>query len=542
MGVYLSPGVYPVEKDLSDVVPAVATCTAALVGYSAKGNVDDIVLITTGQQFIDEYGEPDPSTGHYFHYTALAYLAKGSQLYCLRVHNGALYGGVNIMKLASAEVNAALTVGQATSVFVAASGMDDEVLFQILGANPGVWDDKLSVVIQNVKTGSEAEPTNQYTFEILVYLQDSDGNWSQVEKWKVSRKQKLDGFGKQMYMESKINGISKYIVVADNILLADTVLPKTQATELVLNGGYDGSITVTSQLITGWAEFINPDKTDIRILVNGGETDVSVQTEMKVVAETRADCMCILDVPYNEITSVAGMVDWRDNDQNFNSSYCALYAPWVQVYDSYNDNLVDVPVSGYVAAQYAYNDYIGNPWDSPAGFDRGTLNVIGLASQIVFTQGERDTLYQAQINPIQKFSGSGIVVWGDVTEQAKASAFSHVNVRRLFIVLEKAMSISLRQFVFEGNTTDTRIRAVSMLEEYLDRLSSQGAFQTESGDRGYRVLCDQTNNTAFVIDSNQLNVDVFIKPVRSINFIQLQTIATPTGASFEELISRGVMF
>jgi len=541
MGVYLSPGVYPIEKDISDVVPAVATSAAALVGYSAKGNTDDIVLITTGQQFIDEYGEPDPTTGHYFHYTALAYLAKGSQLYCLRVHNGALYGGIYIMSSTSSEVNEALTVGQSVSTFVAASGLDDDIVFQILGANPGVWNDKLEVVIQNVKTGSESEATEQYTFEIVVYHQDDDGNWSQVEKWKVSRKNKLDGFGKQMYLEDKINGISKYIVVADSAL-ADTVLPQAQAVALVFDGGYDGAAISSAQLILGWAEFINPDKVDVRILINGGETAVAVQTEMKVVAETRADCMCILDVPYENITSVASMVTWRDDTQNFNSSYCALYAPWVQIYDSFNDQLVDVPVSGYVAAQYAYNDYIGNPWDSPAGFDRGTLNVIALAGSVVFTQGERDVLYQAQINPIQKFSGSGIVVWGDVTQQVKSSAFSHVNVRRLFIVLEKSMSISLRQFVFEGNTIETRTRVISMLEEYLDRLSSQGAFQTESGDRGYRVLCDTTNNTSVVIDANQLNVDVFIKPVRSINFIQLQTIATPTGASFEELISRGVMF
>lgn len=541
MGVYLSPGVYPIEKDISDVVPAVATSAAALVGYSTKGNVDDIVLITTGQQFIDEYGEPDPTSGHYFHYTALAYLARGSQLYCLRVHNGALYGGVNIMKSDSSEDNAELSVGQSVSTFVAASGLDDDIVFQILGANPGVWNDKLEIVIQNVKDGTEAEATDQYTFEIVVYYQDDDGNWSQVEKWKVSRKHKLDGFGKQLYLEDKINGISKYIVVADSAL-ADTVVPKEQSTALVFDGGYDGAAISSSQLVSGWEEFINPDKVDIRILINGGETAVAVQTEMKLVAETRADCMCILDVPYEYITDVDSMVTWRDDTQNFNSSYCALYAPWVQVYDSYNDQLVDVPVSGYVAAQYAYNDYIGNPWDSPAGFDRGTLNVISLAGSVVFTKGERDTLYQAQINPIQKFSGSGIVIWGDVTQQVKSSAFSHVNVRRLFIVLEKSMSISLRQFVFEGNTIDTRTRVISMLEEYLDRLSSQGAFQTESGDRGYRVLCDTTNNTSVVIDSNQLNVDVFIKPVRSINFIQLQSIATPTGASFEELISRGVMF
>jgi len=201
---------------------------------------------------------------------------------------------------------------------------------------------------------------------------------------------------------------------------------------------------------------------------------------------------------------------------------------------------VYVPLSGQVAAQIAYNDYVANPWDAPAGFSRGRMDVIALSN--VFTKGERNTLYQAQINPIQMFRGEGIVIWGQKTEQAKSSALSSINVRRLLIVIEKSIAISLRSFVFEPNNEITRFRLEAMLKEYLDMLSAQGAFQIEGGDRGYHVLCDETNNTPATIDRGELNVDVFIKPIRSAEYIQLQTIVTSSGASFEELIARGVMF
>jgi len=537
MPVLLSPGVYVNEKDISDIVPTIASASAAIVGYSAKGSSDAITLITSDQQFIDEYGEPDPTSGHYFHYAALAYLARGNTLYCLRVENGALYGGVNIMVSTSSESNAAISTGKSSSAFDVDSGLDADVLFQVVGANPGVWNDKIGVTIENVKDGSDEVPTDQYTFDIVVYWQDADGNYSEVERWTVSRKTKVDGFGKDLYLEDKINGVSKYILVADNTSLADTALPKEQATRLDLEEGSDGSAISDSDLVTGWNEFANPDDIDIRILINGGETSVTVQTKMKTVAEARADCIAVLDIPWASVQSVTDMTTFRSTTQNFNSSYCALYTPWLQIYDQYNDKLIYVPPSGHVAGQMAYNDYVGNPWNAPAGFRRGQLDII--STSYVFTQGERDVLYPLQINPVQMFRGEGNVIWGQKTLQKKTSALSSVNVRRLLIVIEKAMAISLRPFVFENNNETTRFRAKALLDSYLSGLSAQGAFQTEGGDEGFHVVCDATNNTPNVIDDLQLNIDVFIKPARAAEKILLRSIITPTAASFQELIARG---
>ena len=542
--IFLSPGVFVQEKDISDIIPRVATASAALVGYSAKGSVDNIMLITSNQQFLAEYGQPNPSTGHYFHYAALAYLEQGNTLYCLRVANGALRGGVDIMDSVSGEDNRTATVGKSDATFDAPSGDDDIVLFQIMGTNPGAWNNKIGIMITEIKDGSDPIPTDQYTFKIVVYLQNADGAWELVETWKVSRKNQLDGYGKQMYLEDKINGASKYIVVADNPSsdIIDTQLPVFQATRLDFTKGDDGSEISSSELILGWNEFKDPENVDVRILINGGETDKATQTEMKTIAESRADCIAVLDMPYTELTSVTSMVNWRVGAEthNFNSSYCALYAGWVQIYDPYNDMLIDVPPSGHVAARIAYNDYVKNPWDAPAGYSRGMLNIIKPSN--IFSEGERDTLYEAQINPIQMFRGEGTVIWGQKTEQTKSSALSRINVRRLLIVIEKSIAIALRSFVFEPNSEITRFRVESMLTDWLDRLSAQGAFQTEGGDKGYHVVCDETNNLPATIDDNELHVDVFVKPVRAAEYIRLQTIVTSTGASFNELISRGMVF
>jgi len=544
MSIYMSPGVYSQELDLSDIVPRVATAPAAIVGYSVKGDVNNIRLITSDQQFIEQYGEPDPSSGHFFHYSALAYLKKGNALYCLRVHNGALWGGVNIMKSTSSYSNAALSAGQATDSFTAASGYLNDTLFQILGADPGAWDNRIGIKIQNVKDGSETVATDQYTFEIVVYWQDDDGNWSQVELWKVSRKTKVDGYGKQLNLEDKINGYSNYIIVKDNTALADTVVPKAQATRLDLEGGDDGSDISASDLVTGWGEFENPDDIDVRILINGGETSVTVQTEIRDVAEAKADCIAVLDMPYASTNSSTSMLTFRNTTQNFNTSYAALYTIWPRIHDEFNDLLIRVPPSGYVAAQYAYNDYVQNVWFAPAGFNRGVLDGVLECTKTdgkPLSQGDRDVLYPAQINPLQTFRGEGHVIWGQKTLQKKTSALSSVNVRRLLIVIEKSMAISLRSFVMEPNNDLTRFRVEALLNGYLSGLSAQGAFQTEAGDQGFHVVCDTTNNTSEVIDSGELRVDVFVKPSRAAEYIRLRTIITTSGASFEELSSKGLL-
>jgi phage tail sheath protein FI len=181
-------------------------------------------------------------------------------------------------------------------------------------------------------------------------------------------------------------------------------------------------------------------------------------------------------------------------------------------------------------------------WNAPAGPNRGVLDdalEVTLSTGAILSVGDRDLLNPNQVNVLQTFRGEGHMIYGQRTLQRKLSALSFVNVRRLLIVIEKSIAVSLRSFVFEPNSALTRFRVEAMLVEYLDQLSAQGAFQTEGGDRGYHVVCDDLNNTPTTIDLGELRVDVFVKPSRAVEFIKLQTIVTSTGASFEELQARG---
>lgn len=574
MSKYLSAGVYSLEKDLSELALSVATTTAALVGWSAKGDVGALKLITNKQQFLDEYGEPDNTSGNYFHYTALAFLEQGNQLWCLRVEENAKYGGLGISNTVLGGTNEEFSdLSNDIDDIIDDSNMaltPADCLFVIMGKDPGIWNSRISVAIDQLINDTESwdvgapigtpddivpAKVDQYTFRIKVYWENDDGDDELVETWIVSRKQKLDGFAKQLYLENRINGYSDYISVKDNTGIGDTVLPDSVGMSLVsgvittdavnLGAGSIGtaytSAAFASAIASGWDEFANPADIDVRLLLNGGETTKTVQLKMNQIAVSRADCFAILDMDYAEMgKGVAEAVTWRRGVAtcNLNSSYCAMYAPWQRINDPYNDVLIYVPSSGYVGAQYVYNDYVAQPWMAPAGFKRGTLNVISM--QDIFSKGERDVLQQAQINPLQSFTGEGDVIWGQKTMLVKNSALSRVNVRRLLIMLEKTMAVSLRQFVFENNNEITRFRAEAVLTEYLTLLSSRGAFQTEAGDKGFKVVINEFNNTPAVIDRNEMAVDVFVKPARTAEYIQLQTIVTTSGASFDELLARGV--
>jgi hypothetical protein len=568
MSFYLSAGVYVKETDVSNITPALATTIAAMVGYAKKGSLDKI-RVTNRQQFIQEYGTP--SIDNYFHYTALAFLENGTQLWCKRVVDvhTAKYAGMNIKASGSASDNEGLHDGRSIPdvtnplilpIFSNEASISDE-LFQIFAKDPGVWGDRLSVIIGSVKTTVDPlkptvslSETEQYTFVLDVYLTDDFGTASKVESWKVSRKTKVDGYGKQLNLEERINGYSSYILVADDTTQADTIVPKANSTAVLFTGGADGDVPSANDIAgdtvtTGWYAFSSAEEIDIRILIGGGfpasfdDGDlVIIHTAMKTIAESRKDCFAILDIPNSaagDPLSVTNTETFRDITQNFDTSYAALYSPWVTINDPWNDVLVDVPPSGYVASMYAYNDYVAESWFAPAGFTRGMLNVQSVTK--IYNQSERDILYADGVNPIQFFRGQGIPIWGQKTLQRKASALDRVNVRRLMIFLEKTLTIALRPFLFEPNDELTRFRVTGVCTEFLDSQSAKRAFQITSTDPGFQVICDLTNNTPQVIDANELRVDIFVRPVRSAEFIRLQTIITTTGASFTELVSRGIL-
>jgi phage tail sheath protein FI len=210
------------------------------------------------------------------------------------------------------------------------------------------------------------------------------------------------------------------------------------------------------------------------------------------------------------------------------SSYAVMDSGWKYQYDKYNDVFRWIPLNGDMAGLCARTDLTNDPWWSPGGLNRGRIkNVIKLAFSPNKT--ERDVLYINGVNPVVTFPGDGTVLFGDKTMQAKPSAFDRINVRRLFIVLEKAIAKAAKYQLFEFNDEFTRAMFRNMVEPFLRDV------QGRRGITDFKVVCDATNNTGEVIDRNEFIADIYIKPARSINFITLNFIATKTGVSFSEV-------
>lgn len=262
------------------------------------------------------------------------------------------------------------------------------------------------------------------------------------------------------------------------------------------------------------------------------------------VANTRRDCMFIADAPRQvfvtgENTKVLSV---RTNTftQNIfnplktlfdtvNNNYVATYGNWVKMYDPFTDKNVWMPFSGCAAAVYARTDANTQPWFAPAGLNRGTVpNIMDIAFNP--NQKQRDSLYTIAVNPVAFFSGDGFTIFGQKTLQSKPSAFDRINVRRLFLTLERATQQALRFFVFEPNTEFTRTRLKNTIGPIFELArNTQGLYD-------YLIVCDERNNTPDAIDRNELAVDIYLKPVKAAEFILVNFIATRTGQNFQELI------
>ena len=251
------------------------------------------------------------------------------------------------------------------------------------------------------------------------------------------------------------------------------------------------------------------------------------------VAEIRKDCMIFLSpqrasVVNNEGSEVTSITATGDFGAYTRSSFAVMDSGWKYMYDRYNDRYVYVPLNGDTAGTCVVTDNTDDPWFSPAGLNRGQIkNAIKLAWSP--KKADRDSLYSKGINPVINTPGQGILLFGDKTMLDKPSAFNRINVRRLFIVLEKAIATAAKFQLFEFNDAFTRAQFVALVEPFLRDV------QGRRGVYDFRVVCDETNNTAAVIDANEFRADIFVKPAKSINFITLTFVATRTGISFEEL-------
>ena len=307
----------------------------------------------------------------------------------------------------------------------------------------------------------------------------------------------------------------------------------------LLAGGKTGGITSGTTVVTVpdiaaaySTHFENGEEVDVSLLI-AGTMDADSARLVIDVADARKDCIAFVSPqPAAGVDSVSAFtledaLTYR-SELSISSSYGVMDSGYKLQYDNYNDRYLYVPLCADVAGCCVRTDTTTDPWYSPAGFNRGTIrNTVRLAYNP--GKADRDELYKKGINPIVAFDGEGTVLFGDKTLLSRPSAFDRINVRRLFIVLEKAIATASKFLLFEFNDEFTRAQFKQLVEPYLREV------QGRRGITDFRVVCDETNNTPFVIDSNGFVGDIYIKPNRSINFIQLNFIATPTGVSFEEL-------
>lgn len=527
--VYSSPGVYPKETDLSQITAGISNSIGAMVGAASRGPVKSRELITDIKQYVEMFGEPDAETS-FMGYSALAFLTWAKRLYVTRVvGTGALHANLVLTGsnpgYAAASAGTSPTAPKVTPSY-SFSGGD---CFLVFATGPGVYaNTEISVKVTNVVTS-----TTPHTFVLEVY-RTVGGVKSKVESFIVSKGKGLDGFGQQLFLEDVINGKSKYIRVLNNS--AVTTDPFAMTSDQFLTQGANGSAPTSGDIegTNGWQLYVNPDDVKVGILMPAGYAVASTALVMDTIAQTRRDCISIAVVPSQSQDGGTSELTYRNSTLNINSSFTALYTPDVYIHDPYSNANLYVPPDGYIGAVYAKTEQLRQAWEAPAGYDMGILNVLGV--RLNYTQGQRDSLYEAQVNTIRTVPGQGTMIWGQKTSQSKLSALSSVNVRRLIIVTENSIRESLVKVVFKLNNKFTRLQVFQMIDSFLRTVKAQ------NGVYDYKVVVDETNNTPQIIDQNQMNVDVYLKPQRAAEVIQLQTIITRTGASFSELSANGGNF
>jgi len=406
-----------------------------------------------------------------------------------------------------------------------------------------------SAYIQNNTTSTVKD-------EMHIVVVDADGKWTGIkgtilEAWEgLSRATdaKSEQGGTLYYKEVLKNG-SRYLYAGSNrsgsatgTAAALTASTNTKPLSAVMSDGTDGvsetAISV-SALANAYDQFKSAEDVDISLVLAGkaiGGTNGEQVANYLIdnIAEFRRDCVVFVSPDVNDVVNNVGeeveaLVAFRDGLRS--TSYAVMDSGYKYMYDRYNDKYRYVPLNGDTAGLCVRTDDLRDPWFSPAGFNRGQIkNVVRLAYNP--DKADRDVLYKKGINPVVTFPGQGTILYGDKTLLAKPSAFDRINVRRLFIVLEKSIATSAKFTLFEFNDEFTRATFKNLVEPFLRDV------QGRRGIYDFKVVCDTTNNTPEVIDRNEFIGDIYIKPARSINFIQLNFVAVRTGVQFEEVVGR----
>ena len=559
MAFQLSAGVNVSEIDLTTVVPSVSTSIGAFAGPFAWGPANTVITVSDEVRLTDVFGKPD-STNYEYWFSAANFLAYSNNLKLVRAINtgttrnatGNTANSVLITNDDSWDLSYSSGSSNTYGVFAARYAGAIGNSLRVSMADAATFSTWTYATLFNSAPGTSNYASKQGgSFdEMHVIVIDEDGLFSGqqgtvLEKYSFVSKgsDSKDDSGNSNYYKNIIADRSKYIHWMDHPYAngasnwGTTVSNKTFANlssnvTISLTGGVDGTVA-TGNVISAYDLFDSTEAVDISLVISGPANE-SIADSLITMCEDRKDCIVFLspeksDVVNNPGSEVTDTKTYRDTLTT--SSYAVMDSNWKYQYDKYNDVYRWVPCNGDVAGLCARTDLERDPWFSPGGLNRGIIkNVIKLAYNPSKTN--RDDLYVKGINPIVSFQGEGTVLFGDKTLLVKPSAFDRINVRRLFIVLEKAIARAARFSLFEFNDQFTRAQFVSLVEPFLRDV------QGRRGITDFRVVCDETNNTGEVIDRNEFIGDIYIKPARSINYIQLNFVAVRTGVAFEEIVGQ----
>jgi len=573
MAFQVSPGVEVKEIDATNVVPAVSTTIGGFAGAFNWGPADQIKLISSENELVECFGSPDNNTFKHF-FVAASFLKYGNALKVVRTvgsdAKNAVADGTSTTVIQNEEVydnnyaNGSLNEGNWVARYPGVLGNSIKVgLITADVANFATIEyltgHKYSDIFDAAPTTSEYGEglgLDSLKDEMHIVVLDKDGGISGtpgtvLEQYsfvsQASDAKKSDGTTN--FYKDVINSSSEWIYWADHptalseagsaaSAVGGSFTVSTSAIEDSLGGGVDDNDGATdgggsaAKINAGLDLLSDSETVDVNLLFAAPDANGSkvIADKLIAIAGARKDCMSFISPPIEDTVGesdpVTQLVEYSGNLQS--TSYAAMDSGALYIYDKYNDVFRYIGGAGHQAGLCANAAQVADAWFSPAGFNRGNLVQV---TKLAFNpnKAQRDALYKANINPIVSLPGQGTLLFGDKTLLKRPSAFDRINVRRLFIVLEKAIATAAKSQLFEFNDEFTRAQFRNLVEPFLRDVKGR------RGLTDFLVICDTTNNTGQVIDTNRFVADIFIKPARSINFITLNFIATRTGVEFSEV-------
>jgi hypothetical protein len=574
-----SPAVVVKEIDLTGGVPNVQSTTGAIVGNFRWGPVAQRVSVDNESTLVNTFATPDAASTIDFH-SAQYFLRYSSSLQVVREADSAALNARSVIGQLATDSDGSLPtefVKNDTDFAGQQSSLDSDS-HTFIARYPGELGNSLKVSIcpsndsafaswtyannfdKAPDTSSYASLRNAQDDEIHIVVVDQEG------KFTGTRGTILETFpfisvgidakntdGTNNYALDVINERSEYVYLAgwdsdytaagagttvdsgDDFSLST---PNTIVDHTFKQGANSGAFG-TSQYLNGFDLFEDKDQVEIDFLiapslVNSTDQATVVNDLVATAQSLRKDCIVTASPARDDVVNLTNAADITNNvvataNAYTNSSYLVADNNFLKVYDKYNDKYIFIPAASSTAGICAATDLTRAPWFSPAGQRRGQY--LGITS-LAWTpnKSQRDALYKVDVNPVANIPGQGTLLYGDKTMLGRPSAFDRINVRRLFLVLERAIGRAARQVLFEFNDEFTRAEFVNIVEPVLREV------QGRRGITDFRVICDETNNTGAVVDRNEFIANIFIKPARSINYVTLNFVAVRTGVDFEEVV------